>query len=133
MNQFETGSLVAIADVPENLAGKVVQGQPVTIIQTFIGNDTEVLIAGLNRKEYPIAVENLCSLEDSCKARAARWFLCNIPTHKESLAAYNSVVEQVSLDGIEVWHMIEHLDVLSLRFMLKDMAASLLQPYSNTL
>lgn len=133
MNQFETGSLVAIADVPEDLVGKVVQGPPVTVVQTFIGNDEEVLIAGLNRKEYPIMVANLCGLLDGCKARAARWFLCDIPTHKESLAAYESVVEQESLDGLTVWRMFEHFDVLSLRFMMQDMATSLLQTYSNRL
>ena len=130
MNQFESGGIVAIADVPENLVGKVVQGQPVTIVQIFIGNDAEVLVAGLNRKEYPIAVGNLCGLLDGCKARAARWFLCDIPTHKESLAAYKSVVEQASLDGLTVWHMFEHFDVRFLRFMMQDMVAPLFQPYS---
>ena len=131
MSKFESGSLVAIADVSADLVGKVVQGQPVTVVQTFVGNDAEVLVEGLNRKEYPIAVENLCSLEDSCKARAARWFLCNILTHSESLAAYEQVVEERSLEGLEVWHMFEHCTVLSLRFMMKDMFASLMSPYSN--
>ena len=129
MNQFESGSLVAIADVPENLEGKVVQGQPVTIVQTFFGNDTEVLIAGLNRKEYPIAVANLCSLEDSCKARAARWFLCDIGTHHESLAAYKQVVRELSLDGLKVWHMFEDYTAHILRNMMRDLAMSLMYPY----
>lgn len=133
MNQFETGSIVAIADVPENLVGKVVQGQPVTIVQTFIGNDAEVLIAGLNRKEYPIAVENLCSLEDSCKARAARWYIYGLVSHEESLKAYTQVVVEGNIDGLSVWDMFEHFDVLSLRSLLKDMAAYIFQSFSNPL
>ena len=131
MNQFESGSLVAIADVPEDLAGKVVQGQPVRIVQTFVGDGAEVLVANLAGKEFPIMLGFLCSLEGSCKARAARWFLCNILTHSESLAAYEQVVEERSLEGLEVWHMFEHCTVLSLRFMMKDMFASLMSPYSN--
>ena len=129
MNQFESGGIVAIADVPENLVGKVVQGQPVTIVQTFLGDGTEVLIAGLNRKEYPIAVGDLCSLEDSCKARAARWFLCDIVTHRESLAAYEQVVLEISLDGLEVWHMFEDYTAHILRDMMRDLAMSLMYPY----
>ena len=129
MNQFESGSLVAIADVSADLVGKVVQGQPVRIVQTFLGNDAEVLVAGLNQKEYPIAVENLCSLEDSCKARAARWFLCDIGTHRESLAAYEQVVRELSLDGLEVWHMFEDYTVHILRDMMRDLAMSLMYPY----
>lgn len=133
MNQFESGSLVAIADVPENLAGKVVQGQPVTVVQTFVGNDTEVLIAGLNRKEYPIMVANLCSIEESCEARAARWFLCDIVTHKESLAAYKQVVRELSLDGLEVWHMFEDYTAHILRDMMEDLKTSLMSTFSNPL
>ena len=129
MSKFHTGDIVAIADVPEDLAGKVVQGQPVTVVQTFVGNDTEVLVAGLNRKEYPIAVENLCSIEESCEARAARWFLCDIVTHRESLAAYEQVVLEISLDGLEVWHMFEDYTVHILRDMMRDLAMSLMYPY----
>ena len=129
MSKFESGSLVAIADVSADLVGKVVQGQPVTVVQTFVGNDAEVLVEGLNRKEYPIAVENLCSLEDSCKARAARWFLCDIGTHRESLAAYEQVVRELSLDGLEVWHMFEDYTVHILRDMMRDLAMSLMYPY----
>ena len=133
MNQFETGSIAAIADVPEDLAGKVVQGQPVTVVQTFLGEGTEVLIAGLNRKEYPISVENLCSIEDSCKARAARWFLCDIVTHHESLAAYKQVVLDISLDGLEVWHMFEDYTVYNLRDMMVDLKTSHMSTFSNPL
>lgn len=133
MNQFESGSLVAITDVPENLAGKVVQGQPVTVVQTFVGNDTEVLIAGLNRKEYPIMVANLCSIEESCEARAARWFICNIGTHRESLAAYKQVVEERSLEGLEVWHMFEDYTEKLLRDMMEDLKTSLISTFPNPL
>ena len=126
MNQFETGSIVAIADVPENLDGKVVQGQPVTIVQTFIGNNEEVLVAGLNRKEYPIMVADLCSIEESCEARAARWFLCDIGTHKESLAAYEQVVLEISLDGLEVWNMFEDYTAHILRDIMRDLKTSLM-------
>lgn len=131
MNQFESGSIVAIADVPENLAGRVVQGQPVAIVQTFIGNDAEVLVAGLNRKEYPIMVVNLCSIEESCEARAARWFLCDIGTHKESLAAYKQVVRELSLDGLKVRHMFEDYTAHILRYMMEDLKTSLMSTFSN--
>ena len=129
MNQFESGSLVAIADVPENLAGKVVQGQPVRIVQTYIGDGAEVLVANLAGKEFPIMLGFLCSLEDSCKARAARWFLCDILTHRESLAAYEQVVLNLSLDGLEVWSMFEDCSVHTLRDMMRDLATSLMYPY----
>lgn len=133
MNQFESGSLVAIADVPEDLIGKVVQGQPVTVVQTFLGNDAEVLVAGLNQKEYPIMLGFLCSLEDSCKARAARWFLCNLGTHRESLAAYEQVVEERSLEGLEVWHMFEDYTEKLLRDMMEDLKTSLMSTFPNPL
>ena len=131
MSKFHTGDLVAIADVPENLDGKVVQGQPVTVVQTFFGNDAEVLIAGLNRKEYPIAVENLCSIEESCEARAARWFLCDIVTHKEGLAAYKQVVQELSLDGLEVWHMFKDYPIHNLRNMMIDLKTSFMSTFPN--
>lgn len=129
MSKFESGSLAAIADVPEDLVGKVVQGQPVRIVQTCFRNDAEVLVEGLNRKEYPIAVGNLCSLKDSCKARAARWFLCDILTHSESLAAYEQVVLNLSLEGLEVWSMFEDYTAHILRDMMRDLAMSLMYPY----
>ena len=129
MNQFESGSLVAIADVPADLVGKVVQGQPVRIVQTCFRNDAEVLVEGLNRKEYPIAVSNLCSLKDSCKVRSAQWFICDILTHRESLAAYEQVVLNLSLDGLEVWSMFEDCSVHTLRDMMRDLAMSLMYPY----
>lgn len=130
MNQFESGSLAAIADVPEDLVGKVVQGQPVRIVQTYIGDGAEVLVANLAGKEFPIMLGFLCSLEDSCKARAASWFLCVTGPHRESLAAYEQVVRERSLERLEVWHMFEDSDVLSIRFMMRDLFTYLMLPYT---
>lgn len=131
MNQFESGDLVAIADVPEDLVGKVVQGQPVRIVQTYIGDGAEVLVANLAGKEFPIMLGFLCSLEDSCKARAARWFLSGIGAHRESLAAYEQVAEKVSLDKLEVWPLYGNLNVMSLSLRMRDMKSALLTPYST--
>ena len=130
MSKFESGSLVAIADVPEALVGKVVQGQPVRIVQTYIGDGAEVLVANLAGKEFPIMLGFLCSLEDSCKARAARWFLCDTLTHRESLAAYEQVVIELSLKGLKVCHMFEDYTVHNLRNMMVDLKTSLMSPYT---
>lgn len=126
MNQFESGDLVAIADVPEDLAGKVVQGQPVRIVQTYIGDGAEVLVANLAGKEFPIMLGFLCSLEDSCKARAARWFLTSISNHKESLAAYYRVVEDFSLTGLNLYGDFDGFDVGHLSDLFKDLKSHLM-------
>ena len=127
MNQFESGSLVAIADVPADLVGKVVQGQPVRIVQTYIGDGAEVLVANLAGKEFPIMLGFLCSLEGSCKARAARWFLCNILTHSESLAAYEQVVEEQCLEGLNLYGDFDGFDMVHLSDLFQDLKSHLMR------
>lgn len=127
MNQFESGSLVAIADVPEDLVGKVVQGQPVRIVQTYIGDGAEVLVANLAGKEFPIMLGFLCSLEDSCKARAARWFFYGVETHRESLAAYEQVVENQYLGDFRLYSNFDDFDVEHLSVLLQDLKIHLMR------
>ena len=127
MNQFESGSLVAIADVPEDLAGKVVQGQPVRIVQTYIGDGAEVLVANLAGKEFPIMLRFLCSLEDSCKARAARWFSYDVETHKKSLAAYEQVVENQCLEGLNLYGDFDGFDMVHLSDLFQDLKSHLMR------
>lgn len=127
MNQFESGGLVAIADVPEDLVGKVVQGQPVRIVQTYIGDGAEVLVANLAGKEFPVMLGFLCSLEDSCKARAARWFLSGIGAHRESLAAYEQVVEDYCLGEFSLYSDFDGFDVAHLSDLFQDLKSHLMR------
>ena len=63
----------------------------------------------------------LMSVEESCKARTAMWFLCDLVEIAECIEAYDQVVEGGHLTDLVVWEPFSHYDASELAEQMEEL------------